>query len=267
MAEPIAIPKGATLPYQFVILPGKFAQDKWVRGVDVIPGNASVVHHAVVYVRAPEMSWLRGADRSRRTTADILSVYAPGSSAVDLPEGYAKKIPAGSDLVLQLHYTAKKTDTHDQTAVGLRYASPPAKRVHTLQMAREDFLIEPGDANARFSAGGTLPADVELLSLFPHMHLRGSAFEFIADRRLLLRVKPYDFFWQLTYWLKDPLPLKKGTRLLWTGWFDNSAANPRNPDAGATVRVGEQSWEEMLVGFFDVAADPALSKEDLFRLR
>lgn len=267
MPEPVKVRRGSVLDYQFVVLPGAFGEDRWVRAVEVRPGDAAVVHHAVVYVRTPEMTWLRNGDTARRTTADILAVYAPGSNVVELPEGYAKKIPAGSDLILQLHYTAGKKDTEDRTSVGLRFSSAPRKRVHTLQMAREDFMIGPGEPDARFSVSGTLPADVELLSLFPHLHLRGKAFEFLAGKRLLLRVKPYDFHWQLTYWLREPLALAKGTRLVWTAWYDNSAANPRNPDPKAVVRVGEQSWEEMLVGFFDVGVDPEVGKEELFRLR
>jgi hypothetical protein len=267
MPEPVKVRRDSVLDYQFAVLPDLFIEDRWVRAVEVRPGDAAVVHHAVVYVRTPEMTWLRNGDTTRRTTADILAVYAPGSNVVELPEGYAKKIPAGSDLILQLHYTAGKKDTEDRTSVGLRFGPAPRKRVHTLQMSREDFTIGPGEPDARFSVSGTLPAEVELLSLFPHLHLRGKAFEFLAGNRLLLRVKPYDFHWQLTYWLREPLRLAKGTRLVWTAWYDNSAANPRNPDPTAAVRVGEQSWEEMLVGFFDVAVDPELEKEELFRLR
>jgi hypothetical protein len=267
MPEAIEAPKGTVLDYQFVVLAGTFPEDCWVRAIEVRPGDPRVVHHAVVYIRTPGMGWLRNGDRTRRTTADILAVYAPGSNVVELPEGYAKKIPAGSDLILQLHYTAVDRNVSDRTSVGLVFSGAPLKRVHTLQMARENFTIPPGDPDARFSVSGTLPADVELLSLFPHLHLRGKAFEFLAGNLLLLRVKPYDFYWQLTYWLRQPLALQKGTRLVWTAWFDNSAANPRNPDPTAAVGAGEQSWEEMLVGFFDVAAAPGFSKADLFQLR
>ncbi|MBC7927723.1 MAG: thiol-disulfide isomerase, partial [Bryobacteraceae bacterium] len=104
--------------------------------------------------------------------------------------------------------------------------------------------------------------------LTPHMHLRGASFDFEAfsagTAELLLRVKPYDFFWQYTYTLAEPRMLRKGTILKWTGIFDNSRNNPKNPDANAEVTWGEQSWEEMMIGFFDVAVDPGLDKRTFF---
>ncbi|MEO8027317.1 MAG: thiol-disulfide isomerase, partial [Bryobacteraceae bacterium] len=174
------------------------------------------------------------------------------------------------DLVLQLHYTALDTDTTDQTEVGLVVApDKPKMQLITLQIGRDDLAIPPGDANYRATASGTLPGDAILVSLFPHMHLRGSAFEYdiVAEGghvEPLLKVKPYDFSWQLTYWLKMPLPLKKGTRLRVTGWFDNSANNPRNPDPKAEVHWGEQSWDEMMIGFFDVAIGVDSDKRRFF---
>jgi len=136
-------------------------------------------------------------------------------------------------------------------------------------MGRDDLRIPPGDANYRATVSGTLPADALLISLFPHMHLRGSAFEFdiVGPRgyvETLLRVKPYDFNWQLNYVLKTPRLLRKGTTLRWTGYFDNSANNPANPDPSAEVTWGEQSWDEMMIGFFDVAVDPEVTKQDYF---
>ncbi len=114
-----------------------------------------------------------------------------------------------------------------------------------------------------------MPRDALLLSMFPHMHLRGKEFEYqVLGTRgrvdTLLRVNNYDFNWQLTYILKTPLPLKAGTQLLFTGYFDNSAANPRNPDPTKEVEWGDQSWEEMLVGFFDVAVPPDIDKPAFF---
>jgi hypothetical protein len=182
----------------------------------------------------------------------------------------AKKIPAGADLVLQLHYTSGKTRSIDRPRIELQFLGQrPEKRIITLQMGRDDLRIPPGDANYRATVSGTLPADALLISLFPHMHLRGSAFEFdiVGPRgyvETLLRVKPYDFNWQLNYVLKTPRLLRKGTTLRWTGYFDNSANNPANPDPSAEVTWGEQSWDEMMIGFFDVAVDPEVTKQDYF---
>jgi hypothetical protein len=185
----------------------------------------------------------------------------------------AKLIPAGSDLVFEIHYTPNGKRATDRTRVGMMFAafagSRPEKRVLTLQMSNERFVIPPGDPNYRVTVWGSLPNDALLLGFFPHMHLRGKAFEFtrILGNGLpetLLKVSHYDFHWQLAYRLATPVLLKKGTRLQWIAWFDNSANNPRNPDPSAEVRYGEQSREEMMVGFFDVAVDAQVDKAAFF---
>jgi hypothetical protein len=182
----------------------------------------------------------------------------------------AKKIPAGSDLVLQMHYTSKKTAANDQTEIRMLYAKEsPKSRVLTLQMSQYDLRIPAGARNYRATVSGTVPNDALLLSMFPHMHLRGSGFEYqVLGTRgrvdTLLKVDNYDFYWQLTYKLAMPRLLPAGTTLLFTGYFDNSANNPRNPDATAEVTWGEQSREEMMVGFFDVAVPPDVDKPAFF---
>ena len=208
---------------------------------------------------------------ARTTKADILAIYTPGAPATICPDGMAKKLPAGADLVLQVHYTSKKTPTSDQPQIGLAMLKdPPKKRILTLQMGRDDLRIPPGEANYKASVSGTLPADALLISMFPHMHLRGAAFDFEivgsnGQIETLLRVKPYRFTWQLNYVLQTPRLLPKGTVLRWTGTFDNSANNPSNPDPAAEVRWGEQSWEEMMIGFFDVAVDAGIDKQTFFQ--
>jgi hypothetical protein len=186
------------------------------------------------------------------------------------PEGMAKKIAAGSDLVIQFHYMGRKVATSDQTQVGLAMMSAkPRKRILTLQMGRDDLRIPPGEAKYQASVSGRLPGDALLLSLFPHMHLRGVAFDFDITGEngrveTLLRVKPYRFDWQLNYILKQPRLLAKGTVLRWTGYFDNSANNPLNPDPSAEVTWGERTSDEMMIGFFDVAVDPDVDKQRFF---
>ncbi|MBZ5602647.1 MAG: thiol-disulfide isomerase [Acidobacteriia bacterium] len=259
------VPAKGAVEYQYFAVPTGFKQDRWVRSVEVKPGARAVVHHVVVYIREPGSTWTRGP-----TKADILEVWAPGTAVETWPEGMAKLIPAGSDLVFEIHYTPTGKPAVDRTSVAVEFAkSPPAKRVLTLQMGNDRFTIPPGDRNYRVSVGGTLPNDAVLLGLFPHMHLRGKAFEFDRIRQdgqpdVLLRVSKYDFYWQLSYKLAMPLPLKKGTRLEWIGWFDNSPNNPRNPDPAAEVRYGQQSWEEMMIGFFDVAVDASVDKFKFF---
>jgi hypothetical protein len=172
--------------------------------------------------------------------------------------------------VFEIHYTPNGKPTADRTSVGVVFAkSPPEKRVITLQMSNERFVIPPGDPNYRVTVWGSLPNDALLLGFFPHMHLRGKAFEFTRIREdgqpeTLLKVSHYDFYWQLAYRLAKPLVLKKGTRLEWIAWFDNSPNNPRNPDPTAEVRYGQQSREEMMIGFFDVAVDANVDKYKFF---
>jgi hypothetical protein len=202
--------------------------------------------------------------------SDILTVYVPGNAPEIWPKGMAKLVKAGSDLVFEIHYTPNGKRAADRTRVALAFAkSPPAKAVLTLQMDNERFAIPPGARDYRVTAWGTLPNDALLLGFFPHMHLRGKAFEYTRVREdgqpeTLLKVNHYDFFWQLSYRLAEPVPLKKGTKLEWIAWFDNSANNPRNPDPSAEVRYGQQSWEEMMIGFFDVAVDASLDKKGFF---
>jgi hypothetical protein len=265
MAQSFPVPASGAVEYQYFILPTGFQEDRWVTAAEARPGDRSVVHHAVVYVREPGETWTHGPTRS-----DILTVYTPGNSADVLPPGMAKLVKAGSDLVLEIHYTPNGKRRADRTRVGLTFAaSPPQKRVLTLQMDSSTFVIPPGDPNYRVAVFGTLPNDSLLLGFFPHMHLRGKAFEYARRRddgqfETLLKVPNYDFYWQLSYRLAQPLPLKAGTRLEFTAWFDNSKNNPRNPDPGAAVRYGQQSWEEMMIGFFDVAVDPGVDKKAFF---
>ncbi len=280
----IAIPARGTVEYQYVVMPTGFRQDKWVAMAEVRPSERAVVHHAVVYIRPPGSDWLREAKpgipysipeddpRHKRlwTTSDLLLVYAPGNEPDRLPEGMAKLIPAGSDLVLQMHYTPNGKAVEERTSIGLKYArGPVTKRVLSLQMGNDQFVLPPGDADVRVAAHGTLPNEALLLSLFPHMHLRGASFAFHyihEDGKIetLLYVKPYDFHWQLSYRLAQPRLLPAGAKLEWVAHFDNSANNPQNPDPGAAVRYGEQSTEEMMIGFFDVAVAPGVDKERFF---
>lgn len=265
MPQAFHVPSAGAVDYQYFVVPTGFSEDRWVQSVEVRPRERAVVHHAVVYIREPGDTWTRGP-----TKADILSVYAPGSAPDMYPAGMAKLVRAKSDLVFEIHYTPSGKAVDDRIKVGMVFArGRPAKRVLTLQMDNEKFRIPAGERDFRVSVWGTLPNDALLLGFFPHMHLRGTAFEYTRIREdglpeTLLRVKPYDFHWQLYYRLAQPIALKKGTKLNWIATYDNSAANPRNPDPSAEVRYGLQSWEEMMVGFFDVAVDASIDKPAFF---
>ena len=279
MPAPFNVPAKGAIEYQYLILPTHFTEDRWVQKVEVRTTNRAAVHHAVVYLREPGSNWLRGEPEGRMfsvplskgfTTSDLLMVYTPGNSFDQWPVGMAKRIPAGSDLVLQMHYTASGKALEDRTRIGIVFAkTPPKLAVLSLQMSNDRFVIPPGDPNYRVQVSGTLPNDALLLSMFPHMHLRGKAFEYLITGpnghvETLLKVSHYDFQWQLNYKLAQPRLLKAGTHLTWVGYFDNSSNNPLNPDPAAEVRYGEQSWEEMMIGFFDVAVDARMDKQKFF---
>jgi hypothetical protein len=279
MPSAFALPAKGAVDYQYLILPTRFTEDRWIQKVEVRPSNRSTVHHAVVYVREPGSKWLQGSPIGTPfsvplakgfTTSDLLMVYTPGNSFDEWKPGIAKRIQAGSDLVLQMHYTATGAATEDRTRIGIVFAKePPKQAVLSLQMSNDRFVIPPGDPNYRVQVSGTLPNDALLISMFPHMHLRGKAFEYLLPGpnghvETLLKVNHYDFHWQLNYRLAEPRLIKAGTRLTWVGYFDNSPNNPSNPDPTAEVRYGEQSWEEMMIGFFDVVVDRSIDKPKFF---
>jgi hypothetical protein len=301
MTQPVPLPASADVDYTYEIVPTHFAEDRWVQKAEVLPSARANVHHAVVYIRPPDSHWLRHAPVGQAFTAktledaedrrgahwtdsDILLVYAPGSSPDEWPATMAKFVPARSDLVFQMHYTTNGKEVADQTEVGLVFAKqPPTQRVLTLQLTNDHFVIPPGVDNLRVEARGTLPNEATLLSFFPHMHLRGKRFEYNLVRRdnredphgaglpgasrveyeTLLRVN-YHFHWQMSYRLAEPRPLKAGTELQAVAWYDNSVKNPHNPDPTAAVRWGEQTYDEMMIGFFDVAVAAGLDKRSYF---
>jgi hypothetical protein len=194
MPKAVSLPASGDIEYTYEIMPTHFNQDRWVQMAEVLPSLRSNVHHAVVYLRPPDSNWLRHAPigvpftastltdpEDRRgahwTDSDILLVYAPGSSPDNWPANMAKYIPAGSDLVFQMHYTANGHAAEEQSSIGLIFSKhPPEQRVLTLQLTNDHFLIPPGVADYRVEARGTLPNDATLLSFFPHMHLRGKRF-------------------------------------------------------------------------------------------
>ena len=290
MPRPVSIPDTGDVDYTYEIVPTGFTEDTWARMTEIRPSSRPNVHHAVVYVRPPDSPWLRHApvgvpftaktltdpqDRKDAvwTTADILLVYAPGSSPDQWPEGMAKLIPRGSDLVFQMHYTTNGRAAQDQTSVGLVFATqPPKKRVLTLQLTNDRFVIPPGVPDYRVEVHGTMPNDATLLSFFPHLHLRGKEFTYSIvhpdraprDRYETLLDVHYNFYWQLSYRLSEPRFLKAGTELQAVAIFDNSRNNPHNPDPDAAVRWGDQTYDEMMVGFFDIAISPTLDKDHFF---
>jgi hypothetical protein len=287
MPRTFAVPAKGAIDYQYLILPTHFTEDRWVQKVEVRTTSRSAVHHAVVYLREPGSKWLEGSPRGvlfslppnpgrqpnpkSFTTSDLLMVYTPGNSHDQWPAGIAKRIKAGSDLVLQMHYTANGIATQERTRIGVVFAKEkPKQAVLSLEMSNDRFVIPAGDSNYRVQVSGTLPNDALLIGMFPHMHLRGKGFEYLITGphghvETLLKVNHYDFQWQLNYRLREPHFIPAGTSITWIGYFDNSPNNRGNPDPTVDVRYGEQSWEEMMIGFFDVVVDADVDKPKFFQ--
>ena len=280
-----AVPKSGMVEYQYAIVPTGFPEDKWIQAVEVRPTERSVVHHIIAFVREPGSNYFKdqkpGAffeappaktDETVDASAlpsDFLVGYAPGQPAEILPGGEAKLIKAGSDIVFEVHYTPNGKAVTDRTKLGLVFAKePPTKRVQTLSASNGTFKIPPGDPNYRVDASFDIRKPVTLASIHPHMHTRGKDFEYRVvfpngESRTILRVPQYNWHWQLWYNLSEPIDLPAGARIECTAHFDNSANNPENPDPTKTVTWGQQNWDEMMVGFFNLVYDPKISPKDL----
>ncbi len=254
LPEPQTIAAQGTLPYLYLRVPTHFQEDKWVQAAEAQPGDRAVVHHIVVGID-DHSGVKRGMGEGH------LCGTAPGDMPTILPSGTAKLIPAGSDLIFQMHYTPVGTVHTDRSRVGLNFAQGPVEhRVYTRAIGQNDFLIPPGDSNYPVASTYTFARDVHLYSFMPHMHLRGKSFTYTAiypdgTSELLLSVPAYDFGWQSVYMLNEPKALPKGTRIDCRGYFDNSAGNPANPDPSKAVAFGEQTWEEMMIGWIDYIDD------------
>jgi peroxiredoxin len=249
--QPFAIPAQGEVEYQYFLVDPGFTQDRFLRAVQVRPGNLAVVHHALVSVVPPD------GDTDKLDTVGALLDYAPGMPPTLLPDGYAVRVPAGSKFLFQMHYTPNGSEQTDLTRLGLVFAEPATVRheVRGGAVINQDLSIPPGVRRHRVVGELLLSENVRLLSLSPHMHLRGRSFRFEAvlpggGVEILLDVPRYEFNWQLRYELVEPKRLPAGTRLVCTAVYDNSAENPSNPNPAQAVTWGDQTSEEMLIGFF-----------------
>jgi peroxiredoxin len=257
MAKPYKVPaegpKGG-VPYQYFLVDTGFKEDRWVQAAEAKPGNPAVVHHIIVYI-------MKKGEQRKPNEDGIgdgwLVPYAPGDMPAILAPGTAKKIPKDYALVFQMHYTPNGTEQTDQSSVGLIFAKePPKNEMHTRSIGTDKFVIPAGATNHEVVAKKVFRQDALLYGLLPHMHLRGKDFTFKVvypdgKSETLLSVPRYDFNWQSNYRLDKPLTLPAGTRIECTAHFDNSADNPNNPNPKVDVRWGDQTWQEMMIGFVD----------------
>ncbi|QDT42783.1 Thiol-disulfide oxidoreductase ResA [Gimesia alba] len=258
--KPFVVPKEGVVEYQYFVVDPGFKEDKWITGAQVLPGNRSVVHHAIVFIRPPDGSNFQGIG--------WLTAYVPGQRINMLPPGRGRKVPAGSKLVFQMHYTPTGSVQEDVSKVGLIFGKDEeiTHEVFTLIGIDQEFEIPPNTKDFPVSAKvRRIPPQAELLAIAPHMHLRGKSFRLFMKQKekseILLDVPNYDFNWQHIYELSQPMKLDAIDSLEFTVKFDNSEENPFNPDPNEYVTWGDQTWEEMAIAFFEVAEPRANKKK------
>ncbi len=252
--KPFVVPEEGVVEYQYFVVDPGFKEDKWVTGAQVLPGNRSVVHHAIVFIRPPDGSEFRGIG--------WLTAYVPGQRIKMLPAGRGRKVPAGSKLVFQMHYTPTGSVEEDVSKIGLIFGKDEeiTHEVFTLVGIDQEFEIPPHTKDYAVTARvNRIPPQAELLTIAPHMHLRGKSFRLFMKEKskdksqILLDVPNYDFNWQHIYELSQPMKLDTIDSLEFTVKFDNSKENPFNPDPSEYVTWGDQTWEEMAIAFFEIA--------------
>jgi peroxiredoxin/mono/diheme cytochrome c family protein len=253
--KPFTVPAEGKVEYQYFVADPGFTEDKWVSAAECRPGNNAVVHHIIVFVVPPgEEAKEMGEGMGAR---DLLAGTAPGNPPAVLPTGMAKRIKAGSKFLFQMHYTANGSEQQDVSRIGLVFADPKTvtREVRTDLAINTSFNIPAGCSDQMVESWHTFSRDTLILSFMPHMHLRGSAFRYdlqYPDGKVatLLDIPKYDFNWQNNYDLAEPLLVPKGTKMHCVAHFDNSADNLANPDPSVAVGWGEQTWEEMMIGWF-----------------
>jgi peroxiredoxin len=259
---PFKVPAEGTLDYQYFIADPGFKEDKWVQGVEIVPGNRAVLHHAIVFVKGRNARFDEGEG--------FLACYVPGTRAQPFPPGMAKRIPAGAKLSFQMHYVTTGTPQEDLTTIGLLLARPEEVKhvVLTGSASLQKLSIPPQAADHQLEAvSPAAPVEIQLLSMMPHMHLRGKSFTYESQLpsgggEMLLDVPRYSFDWQTSYLLTEPMRLPAGVKFRCVAHFDNSSKNLSNPDPGATVRWGPKSSDEMFFGYFDYA----IAREHIARI-
>jgi len=284
MPTPYKVPAKGTIEYTYIALSAPFEKDTWVVAGEIRPGKRSVVHHVIANVRPKGSVWMKqaqlgaepyapGPDRMKNLLQEIkgtkatidnefLVGYVPGMQPqrFDIDRS-AKLIPAGADIVLEVHYTTNGQETEDRTKVGLELSKePPQRRFMSITAAQTNLDIAPGDANARAMATLKFGQDVDFVYMQPHMHLRGKDMRVDAkyptgETETLLSVPRYDFNWQIVYYEQKPIHMPKGTQLDLTAHWDNSPNNKWNPDPTARIHWGDQSWQEMLAAPMAVIVD------------
>lgn len=253
MGKDFKIPAEGVIPYQYYKVDPGFTEDKWIQAAEVRPSQRAQVHHIIVFVQEGGKRVTRAGEQF----SDMLIGYAPGVPTIQWDPDTAFLVKAGSTLLFQVHYTVNGKEAVDRSVLGLKFRKDaPKNRAFSGSATQFRLAIPPGDPNHEVKATHEFKEDVVLLDLTPHMHLRGKAFKYVLtypDGRseVLLNVPKYDFNWQLSYILSEPRIVPKGSKIEATAWYDNSPNNKYNPDPTQTVRWGDQTFQEMMIGFFN----------------
>jgi hypothetical protein len=270
MAEDYRVPADGAVAYEYFYLPTNLTEAKWVEAIEIRPGNRALVHHVLAFYqappdtpRAPQVLKLPAhmklppritGDRPPQETKvpnRLIATYTPGSGPMQLKPGAAMRLAPGGVIELQMHYTTNGTAASDRTRVGLIFAKhKPTQEVRASHFFNAQFTIPAGAADYRVDSEVGFAEDVTLRGVFPHTHLRGKQWEYKLELpdgtvKRLLSVPRYDFNWQTYYVFNEPIAVPRGSRIVSSAWYDNSAGNRANPDPKIAVTWGDQTWEEM----------------------
>jgi len=259
MDEEFTIPAEGTIPYKYFRAPTGLTEDKWIQAIEIHPGARAQVHHVIAFTQPAGSVPKPGGELGPTNIGGV----TPNKPGLVFEPGIARLLRGNSDIVMQIHYTANGKENKDRTTVGVIYAKQPPTKMAAGGMAiNPRFVIPANDGNAEVRATSLLNRDTIITGFTPHMHMRGKDMTYIAHYpdgtdETLLSVPKYDFNWQLTYELAQPKTLPKGTKLEVIAHYDNSTANKFNPDPTKDVRWGDQTWEEMMIGFYSTIAPPS----------
>jgi hypothetical protein len=254
--EPFVVPADGKVQYQYLTVDPGYKEGRWIRAVECRPGASAVVHHINVFIALPEFG--RSPTRDQLTDY-LIGAYAPGLRTTPLPDGSAFYVPAGARFVFQMHYSSIGVDQPDRSSMGVVYAEEAdvKNRVEVLLAVNNRFEIPPGAKEYPVEAMYEYSRDATLFAMSPHMHLRGRSYRYEAhypdgSSEVLLDIPRFDFNWQTIYNLRSPKRIPRGTVVACKAVFDNSTENVFNPDASAVVRWGDQTFEEMMIGYMFV---------------
>ena len=254
LPKAIAIKAEGTMPYQHAIVETSFPEERWVQAYEIMPTAPTVVHHVIVRVHEKGSKINGGGDEGRE---GYWAAYVPGNTHRILPEGFAKRLPAGATLSFQIHYTPNGKAVDDQLRIGLIFAKhPPHTEVRVAAVSNPKLNIPAGAANHVEVRQQPLPTDMLFSAFMAHMHVRGKSFKYEVTypdgkSEVLLDIPRYDFNWQLAYDYKQPKFIPRGSVVKITAVYDNSSGNPANPDPTKNVRWGSQTFDEMMIGYVE----------------